>query len=80
MSYRRTRKDLQITLDRINEAFKAKYPHGATFDIVRYSGRGYQVYVRGINHVATFPTGSTTIRQVREMEAFLEGLLAGITL
>ena len=80
MSHRITRQDLQISLDRVNEAFKAKWPNAAEICLVRYQGKGYQLYVRGVNHVATFPSGSYKTRTARDMESFLDGMIAGLSL
>lgn len=82
MSQRITRQDLQITIDRINESFKAKWPNAATLTLIRYQGRGYEVRAVGENFNKQFPPHSfrPMILQTREMSAFLDGVLAGLSL
>jgi len=83
MSQRITRQDLQITTDRINESFKAKWPLAATLTLIRYQGRGYEVRMIGEMHYnKPFPLYQfrPLILTTREMSIYLDGILAGLSL
>jgi ABC-type uncharacterized transport system permease subunit len=79
MPYRITRSELQITLDRINEAFKAKWPSAATLTLVRYQGRGYELRAVGENFNKSMH-GAPSLLNTREMSIYLDGILAGLSL
>jgi hypothetical protein len=79
MPYRITRSELQITLDRINEAFKAKWPSAATLTLVRYQGRGYELRAVGENFNKPFDSAPSLLN-TREMSVYLDGILAGLSL
>lgn len=79
MSYRITRKELQITLDRINEAFKIKWPSAATITLVRYQGRGYELRAIGEGFDKSMH-GAPSLLSTREMSIYLDGILAGLSL
>ena len=83
MSHRITRQDLQITIDQINESFKAEWPNAATLTLIRYQGRGYEVRMIGQNNYnEPFPhfRFRPMILKTREMSIFLDGILAGFSL
>ena len=79
MPYRITRKELQITLDRINESFKTKWPSAATITLIRYQGRGYELRAIGENFNKSMH-GAPSLLNTREMSIYLDGILAGLSL
>lgn len=71
--------DLNIELNRLNDALKAKWPAHATIMLIKQTGRGYTLCASGHGHSSQFP-GSAPIApmKTREMHIYLMGLTAGV--